>query len=127
MESVINTAALVVVAVAAFIHLKAMRKARNDCESVGFAIVMAGAVGCALEPWWPSLVKLVGLAGERPSFFVETVFHVGLALVAVAMLRGDLRELLERAGRILARRDASPAPAPLDVNEFMARRFERTK
>jgi hypothetical protein len=123
METVINTAALVVVAAAAFIHLKAMQKARNDCESVGFAIVMAGAVGCALEPWWPSLVRLAGLAGERPSFFIETIFHLGLAIVAVAMLRGDLRELLGRAGRVMARHE----PAPLDVNEFMAGRFENTK
>jgi hypothetical protein len=50
-------------------------------------LTAAGAFGHACAYWWP----------WHGADDVETIFHIGLMLVGLAMVRGDLRAMIARA------------------------------
>lgn len=86
--TIINTLALVIVGMAMLIYINEhIDKHTAGCERWGFVLTAAGAFGHAAGYWWPW-----GGADE-----VEIILHVGLGLTAIAMVRGDLRIILERA------------------------------
>ncbi|MFO0157401.1 MAG: hypothetical protein ACK51V_00015 [bacterium] len=88
MMQVINSVALLVLCLSVLLYINEhMDRHTIGCERWGFILTAAGAFGHACDYWWP----WAGADG------VETIMHVGLALVAVAMVRGDLREMLNRA------------------------------
>ena len=92
-EAAINTAALAIVAIACVIHMKPIVRA-PDCYTIGFAMVLAGAIGSAVEWWIPEIQRVTGLALEsEDSFRVDTILDVGLALVALSMTRAHMRPL----------------------------------
>jgi hypothetical protein len=87
-EDIANTIALGLVAIAMMIYINEnVDKHTAGCERWGFILTAAGAAGHAAGYWWPW-----GGAEE-----VETILHIGLALTAIAMVRGDLRLMLDRA------------------------------
>jgi len=75
-EAIICTAALAIVAIACLAHLKAMGRAAPLCERLGFSITFGGAIGSALEWWWPKLETLHG----------DEIFIVGCGVIALSML-----------------------------------------
>lgn len=79
----IDSMLLALVAGAALLHLNGGKRIAW-CEAIGFSVVAGGAVGCIAEWWWPRLEH----------YWMETIFHLGCAIVAVAIMRGDLRRLL---------------------------------
>jgi hypothetical protein len=87
-EHIINTVSLLIVCGAMLLYINdRMDKHTDGCERWGFILTAAGAFGHAASYWWPW-----GGSNE-----VETILHIGLALTAIAMVRGDLRALLNRA------------------------------
>jgi hypothetical protein len=87
-EQILNTAALLILCLCVLLYINEhMDRHTAGCERWGFILTAAGAFGHACSYWWP----WDGADG------VETIMHVGLALVAIAMVRGDLREMLNRA------------------------------
>lgn len=83
-EAWVNAIAFAIVAWFALAHIKAMAKP-TDCESLGFAILFGAAIGSALEWFWPD---------EFRPFHVDTLLSVGLALVAIALRRREIRRAL---------------------------------
>lgn len=82
-----STVSLLVLAAMCLVHLNAhVNRSSSHCERLGFALVIGGSVGQAASFWWPK-VEL---------FPVDAFLHVGLALVALAMVRGDVRNLFAR-------------------------------
>lgn len=81
----VDTLLLITVAVGALLHLNAMRE-RPWCERIGFAIIAGGAAGSAAEYWWPL---------ESTEFISEFLLHIGLALVAVSIARGEISTLFD--------------------------------
>ena len=88
LQNIINTICLAAICVAALLHLNGMNRATAGCERWGFVLTAAGAAGHALSYWWP------WGGGDG----IETIFHLGLGLVAIAIARGDLREMFATAG-----------------------------
>jgi hypothetical protein len=87
-EQILNSTALVMVCLCMLLYInKHMDRHTAGCERWGFVLTVAGAFGHACAYWWP------WGGGDE----VEIILHIGLALVAVAMVRGDLREMLNRA------------------------------
>lgn len=87
-EQIINTIALLVLSVAVLIYINEhIDRHTAGCERWGFILTAAGAFGHACDYWWP------WDGGDE----VEIILHIGLALVAVAMVRGDLRAMIARA------------------------------
>jgi hypothetical protein len=87
-EQILNSAALVTVCMCMLLYInKHMDRHTAGCERWGFVLTAAGALGHACAYWWPW-----GGGNE-----VEIILHIGLALVAVAMVRGDLRAMIARA------------------------------
>jgi len=86
--NILNTLCLVAIFVAALLHLNTMNRETAGCERFGFALTAAGAFGHALGYWWP----WGGTDG------IETIFHLGLGLVAISIARGDLRSMIATAG-----------------------------
>lgn len=87
-EAVVNTIALLLVAGFATMRCNSMNRDTAGCERWGFVLTAAGAIGHALAYWWP----------QADSMQAETILHVGLALIGFALVRGDLRAMLARAG-----------------------------
>lgn len=79
---IISSAALVVLIAAAAVHLNTMTRQTAHCERFGFVLLFAGALTSVCEWWWPGV----------EDFYGETMLHVGLALIAVSMVRPQLRE-----------------------------------
>ncbi|MCA3000318.1 MAG: hypothetical protein ING75_17150 [Rhodocyclaceae bacterium] len=87
-ENIINTIALLVLCLAVLLYINQhMDRHTAGCERWGFVLTAAGAFGHACAYWWP------WDGGDE----VETIMHIGLALVAIAMVRGDLRAMIARA------------------------------
>lgn len=87
-EQIINTAALLTLCFCVLIYINTHIDRRSaGCERWGFILTAAGAFGRACAYWWP-------WSGGNE---VETIMHFGLALVAIAMVRGDLRAMIARA------------------------------
>ncbi|MFN8696304.1 MAG: hypothetical protein ACK50D_13265 [Burkholderiales bacterium] len=86
-ESIVNTICLLVLCACCTLYINNMSVTTPGCERWGFVLTAAGAFGHALGYWWPW-----GGANE-----VETILHIGIALIAVALMRGELRALLMRA------------------------------
>lgn len=106
--AICNTALLAVVAICGLLHVnRSMSRHTAGCERFGFVLLVAGAIGLALKPWWP----WGGLHG------VQTIFYLGLALVAISLVRGELRALFSRAA------EASRAKE----HKHFFNRFEDTK
>lgn len=84
--SLLSTAALAIVAAACLVHLKAMPRGVPWCSRLGFSLVFSGSIGAACEFYWPALEH----------YFSDQVLYCGMALVALSVLRGDLRQLLAR-------------------------------
>ena len=90
MIAIINTVALVCLCFCVLLYINEhVDRHTAGCERWGFVLTAAGAFGHACGYWWPW-----GGTDE-----VETILHIGVALVGFAMIRGDLRELVVRARR----------------------------
>lgn len=86
--AIINTLALLTVCGGMLLYINQhMDRHTAGCERWGFVLTAAGSAGHAMAYWLP-------WSGKDE---VEIILHIGLALVAVAMVRGDLREMLNRA------------------------------
>ena len=86
-SDLISTGCLAMLAGACLVHLNAhVTRESSHCERIGFALVIGGAIGQAASYWWP----------RAELWPVDVVLHLGLTFVALAMIRGDLRNLLAR-------------------------------
>lgn len=84
---ILSTASLIVLAAMCLVHINEhVTRASSHCERLGFALVIGGACGQALSYWWPKIEL----------FPVDALLHLGLALVALAMVRGDVHNLVAR-------------------------------
>ena len=82
MENILSTLCLAVVALACVMHLaENFDKHSPHIERIGFTLIGAGAMGQAVYIWWPKI----------ESFPFELVMQIGMALIAVALVRGRLR------------------------------------
>jgi hypothetical protein len=87
-EQIVNTVALGALCLCILLYINQhMDRHTAGCERWGFVLTAAGSAGHALAYWWP------WGGGDE----VEIILHIGLALVAVAMVRGDLRAMIARA------------------------------
>lgn len=84
--AIYSSALLALVSIGCLAHIKAMPRGASWCSRLGFALVFAGSAGAAAEFWWPSL----------EAYFSDQVLYTGMALLALATLRGDVRLLLDR-------------------------------
>ncbi len=97
LQNIINSAALIIVFLGMVLYINQhMGPHTAGCERWGFILTAAGAFGHACAYWWP-------WDGARG---VELILHIGLALVVVALVRGDLREIFARAWSGIERRGA---------------------
>lgn len=108
--SIVQTCCLAIVAAAALLHLNATRDTAW-CERLGFALTAGGAFGVMAETWW--------LQAEYVASFI---LHTGLALVALSLVRGDLRALFGGAWNGSDRRRRR-----LSATEFLDRRFREPR
>lgn len=92
---ILNSVALAVLLIACACHINTMDRTTAGCERVGFVLTGAGALGHALAYWWPSVESLE----------FETMLHVGLACISIAVIRGDLRALVARVEAAWGGRD----------------------
>jgi hypothetical protein len=58
------------------------------CLRLGYAMIIAGALGGALEWWWPW--------DNQYHYYSELTLHSGMAFVAVGLTRDDLRHFILR-------------------------------
>lgn len=84
-ENWVNTIALACVVLSCFLHLNAnVDRHSSEVEAWGFILTGAGAFGTACSIWWPRLeVLFVGY---------DTLMHAGMALIALWLVAGKLRE-----------------------------------
>lgn len=80
---------LTVVCLACLLHLNAMGRQSPLCERLGFVLTAAGSFGAAIAYYKPVV----------DDFDPDLILYIGMALIALAMARGDLRDFLIRAGR----------------------------
>lgn len=82
-----HTIALAIVVIACVVHLTTnVDKTSTHCERWGFVLTGAGAFGDAVYRW-TSIIE--------PWDF-ELTLHVGMALIALSLVHGDLRGWLSR-------------------------------
>jgi hypothetical protein len=94
MTAMEDSVSLFIVAIIAVHHLN--RTVYEPwCLRVGFALVIGGSVGGALEWWWPNL--------RDYEYWSDTILHIGMASVALGMARDDV----DAAMRPVARRVAA--------------------
>jgi hypothetical protein len=86
MLAIYSTIMLAIISIACLAHIKVMPPGASWCSRVGFALVFAGSAGAAAEFWWPQLEHYLG----------DQVLYTGMAFLALATLRGDVRLLLDR-------------------------------
>lgn len=93
-----STIALAIVIVGCVLHLNAhVDPATAHCVRWGFILTPAGAFGIVVYMWWPTI----------EGFPFDLVMHIGMALIAVSIVRGRIREMLISHGmRALDRRRA---------------------
>lgn len=90
MANLVNTVALLIVCAAMLIHINQhMSPDTPGCERWGFVLTAAGTFGHAFGYWFQTSGYL----------WIETIMHIGLALTAIALVRGDLRDMLAKARR----------------------------
>lgn len=83
----VSSVALAIVISGCVLHLSAnVDRHSPGCERWGFILTGAGAFGKVVYLWWPKI----------ESFPFPTLMHVGMALIALALLRGHLRGWLSR-------------------------------
>jgi hypothetical protein len=83
LQAWIDSLLLLIIVAAAILHLNGARRIAW-CEALGFSIVAGAGTGCMAEWWWPNIEE----------YWMESVFHLGCAIVAIAVMRGDLRRML---------------------------------
>lgn len=82
LENILSTMCLAIVAMACVMHLaENFDKHSPHTERAGFVLIGAGALGEAVYIWWPKI----------ESFPFGLVMQIGMALIAVALVRGRLR------------------------------------
>lgn len=75
-EAVVCTVALTLVAGACLARVKMMGRGAHLCERLGYGITFGGALGSALEWWWPNVEAWHG----------DTVFAVGCGVIAWSVI-----------------------------------------
>lgn len=75
-EALACTVALALVAGAALARIKSMGRDSHWCERVGYGVTFGGALGSALEWWWPVL----------PVVRMDTIFVIGCGVIALSVL-----------------------------------------
>lgn len=75
-EAIVCTGALVVVMIAILAHLRVMGREAHWCERVGYSVTFGGALGSALEWWWPSTAEFHG----------DAIFIVGTGIIAFSVI-----------------------------------------
>lgn len=85
-ENVANTAFLSIVILACVCHYNGMTAATPECERWGFLLVGTGSLASALSIWWPIW----------NDFYPDTMQNLGMALLALGMMRGKLHALIAR-------------------------------
>lgn len=84
-EQAASTLCLLIVAVACVAYLNDhVDRSTPACERLGYVFTAAGALGNAIYPWWPTIEY----------FPFGLILHVGLALIALSMLRDRLPALI---------------------------------
>jgi hypothetical protein len=97
-EAITNTIALAIVAIYCLCQMKRMAQALS-CESLGYAVLFAFAIGSAAEWYWPA---------ELRAYHVDTGLNVGIALMLAGQHRTALRERFAAALEFLLPRRVTP-------------------
>lgn len=80
--NVASTIFLSIVVIACVLHLWAnFDKHSPEVERWGFTLIAAGAFGSAVYPWTPAIEQ----------FPIDLVMHMGMALIALGLVRGRIR------------------------------------
>ena len=86
-QNIGSTICLVIVFFGCFLHLVSHVDQHSPaCERLGFVLTCAGAFGEIVYRWWPKI----------ESFPFELLLHTGMALIALALMRGQLRGWVAR-------------------------------
>lgn len=95
-DDLASTIALAIVCIACVMHLASnVTAASPECERWGFTLTGAGAFGVAVYMWWPTI----------EGFPFPLLMHIGMALIALSIIRGRVREwLISHGAKALDRR-----------------------
>lgn len=90
----VSTITLTVVWIACLMHIRQMGWHTSHCERFGFVFTAAGSFFLAYYPWWPKI----------ESFPAAQLQHTGMALIALSLIRGQIRAFFIDHGFGLAER-----------------------
>lgn len=81
-EAAFNIACMTIVALACFERIRTLGESHGHCEKWGYLILMGGCAGTIVE-WWKPRGWDIG---------AESVVALGMALIALSILRPWIRE-----------------------------------